>query len=225
MEKSLTIAELAKALLGFQAEVKTIGYDAKNPFFKSSYATLTQLVTMSKEALVHHGLAVSQLTEGEGGITTILMHTSGEYICSTLTLKAVKDDPQGHGSAITYARRYGYASILGLVSDEDDDGNASTMPEKTFSKSQGQTIEQKANTSTIKDPKDIQFNPSDNLKITTEQGKALVKYLETKGYVLQDLKEMVFFDFNYEKVTDIKNGDLIKIKEHFSKPKEVEVKK
>jgi hypothetical protein len=51
------------------------------------------------------------------------MHESGEFISSTLTLKPVKDDPQGRGSAITYARRYAYASILGLVSDADDDGN------------------------------------------------------------------------------------------------------
>lgn len=126
MEKSQTITELAKALVKFQSEMKTVVFDASNPFFKSKYATLSTLVTHSKDLLVKHGLAVSQLTEGEGTITTILMHISGEYICSSLTLKPVKDDPQGRGSCITYARRYSYASILGLVSDEDDDGNKAT---------------------------------------------------------------------------------------------------
>lgn len=131
MEKSQTISELAKALVIFQLKAKTIGYDADNPFFKSKYATLTALVKETKSELANAGLAISQLTEGDGGITTILMHTSGEYISSTLTLKPAKDDPQGRGSAITYARRYAYASILGLVSDEDDDGNAATNhPEK-----------------------------------------------------------------------------------------------
>lgn len=126
MEKSSTIAELAKALVSFQLKVKTIGYDANNPFFRSRYATLTALVSETKLELANTNLVVSQLTEGEESVTTILMHTSGEYIASTLTLKPVKDDPQGRGSCITYARRYAYAAILGLVSDEDDDGNKAT---------------------------------------------------------------------------------------------------
>ena len=123
MEKSQTISELSKALVSFQSEMETIGYDANNPFFKSKYATLTNLVECSKKVLSKHGLAVTQLAEDEGAITTVLMHTSGEYLSSKLTLKPVKDDPQGRGSCLTYARRYSYASILGLVSDEDDDGN------------------------------------------------------------------------------------------------------
>jgi len=126
MEKSQTISELAKALVKFQSEMKPVSFDANNPFFKSKYATLSALVQDATPILVKNGLAVSQLTEQEGSVTTILMHTSGEYLSSTLTLKAVKDDPQGRGSAITYARRYAYASILGIVSDEDDDGNSAT---------------------------------------------------------------------------------------------------
>ena len=126
MEKSPTIGELAKALVRFQLEMKTVVFDANNPFFKSKYATLAQLVTNSKDLLAKNGLSVSQLTEDEGSVTTILMHTSGEYLSSKLTLKPVKDDPQGRGSCITYARRYGYASILGLVADDDDDANAAT---------------------------------------------------------------------------------------------------
>ena len=126
MEKSPTISELAKALNRFQGEMGTVVFDAVNPFFKSKYATLSALVATARPILFKNELSVSQLTEGDGGVTTILMHSSGEYISSTLILKAVKDDPQGKGSAITYARRYAYASILGIVSDEDDDGNASS---------------------------------------------------------------------------------------------------
>lgn len=141
MERSEKISELAKALVAFQLKNKTIGFDANNPFFKSKYATLTTLVENTRHELANCGLVVSQLVDGEGSVTTILMHTSGEFISSTATLKSiikpVKDenggkympshpDPQSVGSAITYTRRYAYAAILGLVSDEDDDGNAAT---------------------------------------------------------------------------------------------------
>lgn len=128
MIKSEQINELTKALIAFQSEMKSVSFDADNPFFKSKYATLTNIVDSSKELLAKNGLAVTQLTTGDGGVTTILMHTSGQFIGDTLTLKAVKDDPQGHGSAITYARRYAYASILGIVSDADDDGNEASQP-------------------------------------------------------------------------------------------------
>ena len=130
MEKSPTISELAKALVNFQLKCKTIGYDASNPFFKSKYATLTALVSETKHELSNAGLAVSQLCEDEGAVTTILMHTSGEFISSKLTLRPVKDDPQGRGSCLTYSRRYAYAAILGLVSDDDDDGNSATHEKK-----------------------------------------------------------------------------------------------
>lgn len=130
MEKSQSISELAKALVSFQKITKTIGYDANNPFFKSKYATLTALVSSTKAELSSCGLAVTQLCEDEGSITTMLVHNSGEFISSKLTLKPVKDDPQGRGSCITYARRYAYAAILGLVSDDDDDGNHASDKKK-----------------------------------------------------------------------------------------------
>lgn len=126
MEKSEQIDALATSLVKFQSEMVTVAFDKDNPFFKSKYATLSSLVTNSKPHLKTNDLAVSQLLGGEGGVTTILMHKSGQYIMDTLTLKPGKDDPQGRGSAITYARRYAYAAILGLVSDEDDDGNAAS---------------------------------------------------------------------------------------------------
>lgn len=123
MEKSSTISELAKALVAFQAEIETVGYDAANPFFRSEYATLAQLVLGSRKLATKHGLAVVQLPEDECSVVTILMHTSGEYLWGKLTLKPVKDDPQGRGGCITYSRRYCYGAILGLVTDKDDDGN------------------------------------------------------------------------------------------------------
>lgn len=126
MEKSESLSELAGALNKFQSEMGTVSFDSNNPFFKSKYASLSALVTAARPLLAKNGLSVSQLVSDTGSVTTMLLHSSGQYLSSTLTLKAVKEDPQGQGSAITYARRYAYAAILGIVSDEDDDGNAAT---------------------------------------------------------------------------------------------------
>lgn len=216
MEKSNTISQLAKALIQFQSKMGIVVFDSNNPFFKSKYASLSAIVSKAKPFLTECELAVSQLTEDEGGVTTILMHSSGEYLSSKLVLKAVKDDPQGHGSAITYARRYAYSSILGIVSDEDDDGNASTMPQKQAETTQGATVTPKASTSTITDPKDVKFNPGAE-KLTQDQGTALLMLLAKSGKTRQDLIEYIFFEYSIDKLSEITNDMLPKIKEHFSK--------
>jgi hypothetical protein len=219
MEKSNEIAELAKALVAFQKEIKTVGYDAKNPFFKSEYATLGALVEESRSILTKNGLAVSQLTEDEGAVTTILMHVSGQFISSKLKLTPAKHDPQGLGSSITYARRYAYAAILGLVSDKDDDGNEATGLNKKQEQIQPVvhriTPQSNGNGSHTS-------NSSDEQKITTEQGEALLAMLAKNGYNAQDLKEMIFFDLQLEKLSEIKNKHLLTIKKAFSNPKKVE---
>ena len=132
MRKSETIANLATALSGFQGEVATIGTDKKNPFFKNEYATLGQLIEDTKALRAKYQLSIAQMPEGEGGLVTMLMHSSGEWIeaTSTIRLEAEKANSlaQSAGKLITYQRRYAYAAILGLVSDKDADGNISKEP-------------------------------------------------------------------------------------------------
>ena len=140
MEQSQSIAKLAEALAKVQAELKPAQRDSENPFYKSSYADLAAVSKSTFPVLAKHGLSVSQIAEGEGAVTTILMHTSGEWLRGTLTLKPVKADPQGQGSAITYARRYALASIVGLAT-EDDDGNAATHTKETPAKKDKSTVE------------------------------------------------------------------------------------
>jgi hypothetical protein len=137
--KSEQINELAAALVKAQGELPTVGKDSTNPFFKSKYADLAAVIKAASPVLAKHGLAVSQhVTTGEDGgsrLATWLLHESGQYICEAMPLLLPKEDPQGQGSAITYARRYSYMAVLGLVADEDDDGNrASTqvMPPLTI---------------------------------------------------------------------------------------------
>jgi hypothetical protein len=123
--KSEQINELAKALATFQGAVKPVLKNKENPFFKSMYADILALRESCKKELSELGLSVSQGMDQSGTgadvLITTLMHTSGQWIQSSYTIKASKQDPQGIGSAFTYARRYAFAAILGLVTDDDDD--------------------------------------------------------------------------------------------------------
>ena len=132
MNKSQTISELCKAMTLFHVKVGDIVKDAKNPFFKSTYATLQNIQDTIREPLIECELTISQHPEGEHGLTTILMHSSGEWIESHYIMTPVKNDPQGIGSCITYQKRYALVSILNLsVNDPDDDGNRATYGDKT----------------------------------------------------------------------------------------------
>lgn len=141
--KSESIIEIAKALIAFQGEVKPIDKDGTNPHFRSSYTTLDNMIDETKPILQKHGLTVMQFPGGDGEkvtIRTMILHTSGEWIESEpLVLRPTKNDPQGIGSAITYGRRYSYASALSLSLGDDDDGNAASTPtQNTYNNSQGQ---------------------------------------------------------------------------------------
>lgn len=126
MQRSEQINELAAALAKAQGAMKAAELDRANPFFKSKYATLASIWTAARGPLSANGLSVAQVPDWtpEGlQLTTMLMHASGQYISNTYPINPVKDDPQGIGSALSYARRYTLAAMIGATSDEDDDGN------------------------------------------------------------------------------------------------------
>lgn len=132
---SETIDALAVALCKFQSEVGVVVKDATNPFFKSKYASLSEILDVIRDPLAKNGLAFTQFPTDEGGLTTILMHESGEYIMGTYRMTPADNKPQTLGSAITYQRRYALTAILGLNIDDDDDGNkASGKTDKEPSK-------------------------------------------------------------------------------------------
>ena len=139
MNHSTTLIELTKALVATQKVLKTALRNAENPFFKHNYADLDAVWSACRDALTTNGLAVTQLPAIENGeqvLETILLHTSGEWLSSTLRITVAKpNDPQAVGSALTYARRYALAAIVGVVTaGEDDDGNAATQPTRTARK-------------------------------------------------------------------------------------------
>lgn len=123
--------QLATALSGAQADFSAIPKDSENPFFHSKYASLAKVVETATPVLSGHGLSVSQHLGWDGGadtLTTWLLHSSGQWINDTMRLHLPKNDAQGHGSATSYAKRYAYMAVLGLVAEEDDDGNAASSP-------------------------------------------------------------------------------------------------
>ena len=132
MNHSESIKEIAAALAAFQSEVKDPARDGENPHFRSKYVQIDGLLAAVRPILSKHGLSVVQSTGGDGqdiSVTTEIMHTSGEWIrTDALILKAVKADPQGAGSAVTYGRRYSLSAALGVAWDDDDDGNAASAP-------------------------------------------------------------------------------------------------
>lgn len=124
IQKSDQINELSKALASFQAELFPAIKDGKNPHFNSKYVTLTNVWEACKH-LSKFGLSVIQSTvPNKDGVelVTNLLHTSGQFWSSSLFLPVVQKTPQAFGSALTYARRYGLTSMVG-VTQEDDDGN------------------------------------------------------------------------------------------------------
>lgn len=124
--------ELAAAMAKAFPEIEGATKDSENPAFKQGgkalkYADLSSVVEAVKPALAKHDLWFSQMThEHEGGVCveTVLTHSSGESMSfGKLFVPASKQDAQGYGSALTYARRYSLMTAFG-VAPEDDDGNA-----------------------------------------------------------------------------------------------------
>lgn len=128
MEKSSSIASLAAALVKAQANIGGAVKGDSNPFFKSRYAGLGEVIAVCKAALLEQGIAVAQmpcvLPSGAPGLETILVHSSGEWMSGVIPVVCAKqNDPQALGSSYTYVRRYALQSAL-LIPAVDDDGEA-----------------------------------------------------------------------------------------------------
>lgn len=131
IKKSPTIGELSKALTAFQKVAPKIIKDktANVPTktggsYKYDYADLASIWDKIRGPLADNGLSVIQLPttlNAEPSLTTLVAHSSGEWVEDTMPLKITQDTPQGQGSAITYARRYMLCAALGIVADSDTD--------------------------------------------------------------------------------------------------------
>ena len=138
MKTSESITNISKALVAFGQSMPKVPKDKINPHFKSKYASLSIMIEKATPILAANKLAIVQQIDGDC-MTTTLLHESGEYITATAAMPCANpSNPQAMGSAITYARRYAYGSILSLDIDDDDDANAATQtapPKPTVAKS------------------------------------------------------------------------------------------
>lgn len=143
MTHSADIGNLVGALAKAQLDFKPIAKDSKNPFFGNKYADLASVISATQRALAENGLAVIQLPsanleEQTQTLTTMLAHSSGQWIRGEITVpatmmlkdKSVRFDTQSIGSAMTYCRRYCYQAIIGVTAEIDDDGAAATGNKK-----------------------------------------------------------------------------------------------
>jgi len=125
------MSTIAKAFVKAQKEFGPALKTHTNPAFRSKYADLSACVEAVIDALNSNGIALMQQTsEDNTGVTveTVFLHESGETLTSgKLHVPASKQDPQGYGSALTYARRYSLMASCGIA-PEDDDGNAASKP-------------------------------------------------------------------------------------------------
>jgi len=131
--RSKQINELASALAKAQMGMRVASESSENPYFKSKYADLATVVKASRQYLTANGLAVVQQVvvhdDGQNILHTILLHSSGQWIESTVRIIPAKNDIQTLGSCITYLRRYSYAALVGVTAaKEDDDGELAMSP-------------------------------------------------------------------------------------------------
>lgn len=132
MKTSESVDKIFPAFIAFQAEMPAVPKDGNNPHFKSKYATLPAITESVRPYLAKHGLGFTQwlaYREGVQLIFTRIMHTSGQWMEDEgYVLNPTKNDPQGMASAVTYARRNTLGATAGIVTEDDDDGNAASAP-------------------------------------------------------------------------------------------------
>lgn len=119
---------LMAALAMAQSEIEHVAKDAKNPHFKSKYATLASVFDVCRKPFSRHGLAILQPTviiNNSVYVATTLCHKSGQWVRSYYPVQTERAGSQGLGSGLTYARRYALMSMIG-VAPEDDDGEGTT---------------------------------------------------------------------------------------------------
>jgi hypothetical protein len=130
MRTSETTERINKALIAAQKEMGKLSKDAENPFFKSKYASLENVLDLVKPVYLNHGIAIMQGSGSDGpneiNVITRLVHESGQWVETDFPIPLSKQDPQAAGSASSYGRRYALKAIASLA-EEDDDAQSSSI--------------------------------------------------------------------------------------------------
>lgn len=202
MRTSENINELAKALSQAQGKIENATKDTSNPFFNSKYADLAGVINVAKAALSENNLSVVQVSKFEDErwiLVTRLTHSSGQWIEGYHPILSDKQNAQGFGSGMTYARRYALAAILGIA-QEDDDGNGATDPNKKETKKLDQKkVEPKKEAIDLK------------ALITATSMKQLVQYASDKKVKNEQMVELLSLMFGKKSSKEINNGEFSEI--------------
>ena len=184
MKQSNEVNEIIKALNQANVEISNPKNTAENPFFKSKYAPLGDILNMVRPILQKHGLVIIQnvcTDERFVSIETGLYHVSGQYIISDkLQMSAEKATAQGQGSAITYGRRYQVSAFLNIASEDDDDANHVSDNKKEPKKEEKQKGDLKGALKAISESK------------TIENLDKICKLIELRIWTDEESKELDF---------------------------------
>ena len=137
MTSSENIGAIAPALIKAQSQMQGISKEGKNPAFKSKYVTLDSILDTLRPILTSNGLMLTQGSQQPETMQSVtvesrIIHTSGEWISTTVTIPVTKPDAHGLGSALTYGRRYSVSALLALSADEDDDANGAVTAQVDY---------------------------------------------------------------------------------------------
>jgi hypothetical protein len=198
------IAKLAEALAKASADFKTPKKSSENPFFKSAYADLAELIEATRPALSKNGLSVIQFPgklnrdsdSWRVEITTMLLHASGEWLRGESEMPCAKRDAQGLGSAETYGRRYAYQAMLSLAA-EDDDGSLASGKKKPLSPEEDKAFAEDFDQRTADQQCITPMQQTGIQNAMKDSGKTeedLVTYLKLAGY--KRLEHVLKTDFN-----------------------------
>lgn len=174
------MTNINQAFLEAQKKIKPVKKDGTNPYFNSRYATLSAVFDNVKEVLNEAGFSILQPVMGDK-VKTRLLFTDGTTIEDegTPIVCKVDNDPQAQGSAITYARRYGLMSLLGLPADDDDAESATGRGENVTPRPQ---------------PKTETKETKSNELASEAQIRAIFAISKSKGVSEEELKEKFHFD-------------------------------
>lgn len=161
-KNDIVLTKLMKA----KQEIGTVKKDSKNPFHKSNYASLNAYIDASEEHLLENGLILIQAGNGSFSepiiVATLIHPESGQWLKSYLPILNPKLDSQGLGASVTYMRRYSIATLLGLVSEDDDGETASGRGKYDQQKKKG----------------DVEEKPKENKEKTDAQLKKFVELFD-----------------------------------------------
>lgn len=203
-QSSRSLGQLAAALARAQTKIKNARADVQNSHFKNSYADLGAIFDACRVELAAQDIAVVQRPSAAGALVTVetlLIHKSGEWIASSLTLQAANPGPQPVGSCITYARRYSLSSMVGIAPDDsaedrDDDGNSGQgLPESGGYRRPSQI--------TPIDPGPSGAVPAGPKKLSQDQIKRLMAIAGEANWSDPDIKAAIKAKFGLESKFDL----------------------